>query len=66
MNKIICNKCGKEYAYEIIGTIYPGAKEKESANCPYCGEVGYSIMTSQSIYSYKLNEDETVNYKEKF
>lgn len=57
MTIIKCKKCGKEYAYELWGAVYPGCKERESANCPYCGEVGYSEMTSQSISSYKLDEN---------
>jgi len=56
MKIIKCEKCGKEYAYEVWGTVYPGGKERETANCPYCGEVGYSEMTSQCISSYKLDE----------
>ena len=56
MNIIKCNKCGKEYGYEIWGTIYSGCKERETADCPYCGETGYSIMTSQSISVYKIED----------
>lgn len=56
MNIITCKKCGKKYTYEFGGTVYPGGKERENANCPYCGKVGYSEMTSQSIFSYKLDE----------
>ena len=51
-----CKKCGKKYGYELKGAVYPGGKERETAYCPYCGQEGYSIMTSQSIYSYKINE----------
>lgn len=66
MTIIKCKKCGNNYAYEIWGTTYPGGKERESANCPYCGEIGYSEMTSQSISSYKLdangNPDKSKSY----
>lgn len=65
MNYIVCKKCGKKYAYEIVGTVYPGAKERETANCPYCGEIGYSVMTSQSIFSYPLDDNGKVIYKNK-
>ena len=61
MINIKCKKCGKEYVFEVVGSVYPGAKELETANCPYCGEVGYSKMTSQSIYSYELDENGNVN-----
>lgn len=56
MNIIKCTKCGKEYGYEVWGTIYPGCKERETADCPYCGETGYSEMTSQCISVYKLED----------
>lgn len=34
MDKIVCKKCGKQYAYEVWETVYPGSKECETANCP--------------------------------
>lgn len=57
MTIITCKKCGMKYAYEIWGTVYPGGKDRESAVFPYCGEVGFSKMTSQNISSYKLDKD---------
>ena len=63
MTKVTCEKCGKAFAYEVTGTAYPGAKEKETADCPYCGETAYSEMTSKSIYVYKLNEKGEPVYK---
>ena len=56
MTIITCKKCGMKYAYEIWGTVYPGGKDRESAVCPYCGEVGFSKMTSQNVSSYKLDK----------
>lgn len=56
MNIIECSKCGKKYGYELWGTVYPGCKDRETADCPYCGEVGYSEMTSQCISVYKLED----------
>ena len=60
MTIITCKKCGKTYAYEVWGTVYPGGKEHETADCPYCGETGYSEMTSQCISVYKVDEDGNV------
>lgn len=57
MTKIICKNCGKEYGYEEWGDIYPGGKDREEANCPYCGTTGFSRMTSGFISAYKLDED---------
>lgn len=33
MEKITCKNCGKEYAYEFWGTVYPGGKDKEYVDC---------------------------------
>ena len=60
MNVIKCKKCGKKFAYEIFGDVYPGCKEKEEAQCPYCGEIGYSVMTSQCIAVYKIDENDNI------
>lgn len=66
MTIIECRKCGMKYAYEVWGAVYPGGKERETANCPYCGEVGHSEMTSQFISSYKLNPDGTPDTKKSY
>lgn len=66
MTIIKCEKYGKKYAYEIWGTVYPGGKERGTANCPYCAEVGYSTMTSQNISSYKLDEEGNPDKRESY
>lgn len=38
MDIIVCKKCGKQYAYEVWKTVYPGDKKCETVNCPYCSE----------------------------
>lgn len=60
MDVIVCKKCGKKYGYEIYGPSYPGCKDREEAFCPYCGEVGYSTMTSRFISVTKIENDEEV------
>ena len=57
MKEVTCNKCGKKYGYELVGATYPGCKDKEIAYCPYCGEEGYSTMTSQVIVVTKLEKE---------
>lgn len=57
MQTIICKKCGCEYGYEIYGDNVPGGKTRETADCPNCGETGYSTMTSQFIAVYRKRED---------
>lgn len=57
MTEITCKNCGQKYAYELWGTVYPGGKDREEADCPYCGTTGYSIMTSQNIAVYKFDKD---------
>lgn len=62
MGIIVCKKCSQKYGYEEWGDIYPGGKDREEAACPYCGEVGYSRMTSGFIRSYKVNDkDEEIH-----
>lgn len=65
MTTVICEKCGKKFAYEHTGNIYPGGKERETADCPYCGETAYSTMTSGFIRVYKVDDNGNVIYKEK-
>ncbi|MBR3502106.1 MAG: hypothetical protein IKO06_04285 [Alphaproteobacteria bacterium] len=54
MNSIKCKKCGKLFGYSVCGTIYPGGKEKEDIDCPYCGENNGYEMTSAFVETYKL------------
>lgn len=55
MEKVTCKKCGKEYAYEFWGTVYPGGKDKEYVDCPYCGNIAFTRMTSQNVSVYALD-----------
>ena len=64
---IKCKKCGKIFDYEIYGTIYPGGKEKEDIDCPYCGENNGYEMTSAFVRTFKLeDQEEGNNYKNTF
>lgn len=54
--EIRCKKCGKLFGYETWGTVYPGGKEKEDIDCPYCGENNGSEMISNFIRTYKLDD----------
>ena len=56
MKLIKCKKCGKLFEYRIVGTIYPGGKEREDIVCPRCGETNGSEMTSAFIQTYKIDE----------
>ena len=58
MDIVKCGTCGKKYGYELVGTVYPGGKERETAYCPYCGAEGPSEMTSQFIHVSKLDEND--------
>ena len=57
MHIIKCKKCGKEFGYDIGGPVYPGGKDREEAICPFCGEIGYSEITSQCISVYKIDTE---------
>lgn len=58
MTIIECEKCGKEFGYVETGNIWPGGKDREYANCPYCGETAFSKMTSGFIHVYKMDEED--------
>ncbi|MCR5600566.1 MAG: zinc ribbon-containing protein [Ruminococcus sp.] len=53
-----CKKCGRQFKYSETGNIWPGGKDREDADCPYCGETVFSRMTSGFINVYKLEDDE--------
>lgn len=55
-----CSFCGKKFRWVEKDDIYPGCKEMEDLYCPYCSTVNSSWMTSGSIRSYKMEEDDTV------
>lgn len=57
MEIVICKKCGKKFGYELVGIVYPGGKDRETADCPYCGETAASRMTSQTFYITPLNDE---------
>lgn len=57
MSKIKCKKCQKEFFYTLQGTVYPGGKSNEDIDCPYCGEVNGSIMTSQFVITKKIDNE---------
>lgn len=63
MNKIICDKCKKIFAYEISGAVYPGGKEKEEIQCPYCNHINGYKMTSGFVYVYKVDEKGNIERK---
>lgn len=60
MSRETCKKCGKVFAYEFWGTVYPGGKDREYVDCPYCGETAFSRMTSQCVAIRKLDEQGNV------
>lgn len=63
MEIIECENCGKKFGYKVWGTVYPGGKERETADCPYCGKTGYSEMTSQNITVYRIDSQGDIIYK---
>lgn len=62
METVICKKCGKKFGYGLVGIVYPGGKDRETADCPYCGETVASIMTSQTFYVEKMEDDNKQNW----
>ena len=58
MTIIECEKCGKKFGYAETGNIWPGGKDREYVNCPYCGETAFSKMTSGFIHACKMDEED--------
>lgn len=57
MEPITCSKCNKKFTYDLYGMGYPGAKDKEDIDCPYCGHNYRTIMTYKSVYTTKLDDN---------
>ena len=51
VNNTICGKCGNGFHWSNRGDIYEGSKEKEDINCPHCGSVNGSIITSGYVHT---------------
>jgi len=52
-NTEICEKCKSEFTWTHTGDTQPGHKAKEDVDCPYCGHVAHSFMTSGFIHVHK-------------
>ncbi len=46
--------CGKEFLVRIPTDSVPGCKEKEEVTCPYCHTVNGTRMTSEKVFTYKI------------
>ena len=56
MQEMTCKECGKVFRWGIVGTIYPGGKEKEDIDCPYCGANNGYKMTSAFVRTEKTED----------
>lgn len=54
MDEKECKECGRKFKWGIVGTIYPGGKEREDIDCPYCGANNGSVMTSAFVKTEKV------------
>lgn len=54
MQEKTCKECGNVFRWGIVGTIYPGGKEKEDIDCPYCGANNGYEMTSAFVRTEKI------------
>ncbi|MBF0186293.1 MAG: hypothetical protein HQL50_00035 [Magnetococcales bacterium] len=60
MTKCRNEQCGKSFHVTKWGPVVPGGKEKETVECPYCGTVAWSEMTSQLFQVSKLEDEKQV------
>ena len=56
--KALCDECGSEFSWMVSGDVWPGGKERENINCPYCGNTIGSVMTSGYITVQKIDRKE--------
>ena len=49
MTEVICKNCGKIFYYYITHQNYPGGKDREPIDCPYCNVENGSVITSGII-----------------
>lgn len=55
-NKKTCKECNKEFMWSEHGNVYPGGKDREFIDCPYCKARNGSIITSGSVFTSKIEE----------
>lgn len=53
-NSYKCKVCGKSFTMTISNAGYPGGKERESINCPWCGAENGTEVTSGIITTNKV------------
>ena len=51
-----CEKCGKKYVVINSCDHFPGGKEKEEINCPWCGHPCGTLMTSGFVRTEKFED----------
>ena len=56
-----CQNCDKDFNYKLVGTVYPGGKEKEDIHCPYCNHICGSVMTSQFAETIKNDNESEIS-----
>lgn len=55
-NSYKCIVCGKKFTAVISNTGYPGGKDRESINCPWCGAENGTEVTSGIITTHKVED----------
>ncbi len=56
---ITCKKCGGKFTWHEYNGGYPGGKDRESVDCPYCGEEAFTVVISGVVAVEKVEEPET-------
>lgn len=53
-NVITCAKCGGKFTWHEANGGYPGGKDRESIDCPYCGTEADTIVISGIVVTEKV------------
>lgn len=51
-----CGACGKGFTVKIFDAGYPGGKEREVIDCPWCGAENGSAITNGTVITRKVEE----------
>jgi transposase-like protein len=57
-NSYKCTVCEKKFTITILNAGYPGGKEREIINCPWCGAENGTVVTSGIITTYKVDTED--------
>ncbi len=53
---IVCKQYNGKFTWRESMGGYPGGKDRENVDCPYCGETDHSVMISGIVVVEKVED----------